>query len=206
MQRPLGRGPHAWPGHDAGAWGWGRVGWGPHGMGQPIGCSLCLAVGRVGQLGRGSPATEGKLGVCEPPPHPPLLSLCRALLHVAACARLCRTQGPLECTRATRGLAELEQREGTRSREEVQAHLRPRRQDICMEETCSSFVCSEHLRLEATGWHPELQAPGTESPGLSVQTCVQSPFPTPLTPTTQEPGPKEPPSSHVRRVTGLPVT
>ena len=130
-----------------------------------------------------------------------LCCLCRALLHVAACARLCRTQGPLECTRATRGLAELEQREGTWSREEVQGHLRPHRQDVCMEETCSSFVCSEHLGLEATGWHPELQAPGTGSPGLCVQMCMQSPFPTPSTPTTQEPGPKESPSSHMHRVT-----
>lgn len=111
--------------------------------GSAIGRSLCLAIRRVGQLGRGSPeaipATDGKLGVREAPPHLPPLSPCRALLHVAACAHLCRTPGPLECTRATRGLADLEQREGTRSRE-VQGHLRPGRQDVCREETRSGFV------------------------------------------------------------------
>ena len=31
-------------------------------MGQPIGCSLCLAVGRVGQLGRGYTSDRGKAG------------------------------------------------------------------------------------------------------------------------------------------------
>lgn len=118
-----------------GVWGGDHTAWG-----SAIGCSLCLAVGGVGQLGKGSPVTEGKLGVRETPPHPPPLSPCRALLHVAACAHLCRTQRPPECARAPRGLAELEQREGTRSREEVQGHLLPHRQAVCREETRSGFV------------------------------------------------------------------
>lgn len=174
--------------------------------GSAIGRSLCLAIRRVGQLGRGSPeaipATDGKLGVREAPPHLPPLPPCRALLHMAACAEpqdhwsAPEPPGAWQTLSRGKGLGPEKSRVTFGPAGRMSAGRRP----------TQASSCSEHLRLGATGWHPELQAPGTGSSGLWVQTCIQRPFPTPLTPTTQEPGPKESPSSHVRRVTGLPVT
>ena len=183
--------------------GRGHVGWGPYGSGQRYRRQSMPGRGRSGPAGhtepRTAPGTEGKLGVHETPPHPPPLSPCRALLHVAACAHLCRTQRPPECARAPRGLAELEQREG-------RVTLCPAGRTSAGRRPAQASSCSEQCRWAATGWHPELQAPGTGSPALRVQTCMRSPFLTPSRPTAQEPGPKNSPGSRACRVTGFPVT
>lgn len=209
VQRPLGRGPHAWPGPDAGTWGWGVRGGDHVAWGSAIGRSLRLGIRRVGQLGRGAQRlhqrhTESWGSV------KPLLTCLHCLpaersstwLPMPACAEPRDHQSAPEPPGAWQNLSRGKELSPEKSR----VTFGPTGRTSAGRRPAQASSCSEHLRLGATGWHPELQAPGTGSPGLWVQTCIQRPFPTPLTPTTQEPGPKESPSSHVRRVTGLPVT
>lgn len=190
--------------------GGGAVRGGDHmAWGSATGRSLRLAIRRVGQLGRGAQRlhqrqTESWGSV------KPLLTCLRCLP-----AERSSTWLPMPAYAEPRDHQSAPEPPGAWQNLSRGKELGPEKSGVTFGPTgrtsagrrpAQASSCSEHLRLGATGWHPELQAPGTGSPGLWVQTCIQRPFPTPLTPTTQEPGPKESPGSHVRRVTGLPVT